>query len=98
MKEFTHALVMLGLMIPLIIGILYGLKFVMARPLNFKKDKAIRLIHQLALGSKERLVWVEVDGARLLLGVTPQHISTLYTTTSNSPSIGPTETYIKEST
>lgn len=85
MKEMFHALLILGFIIPLIIGVLYGLKYVLSRPFNLKKDQAIRMTHQLAIGSKERLLCVEVEGVRLLLGITPQSISTLHVFDANSP-------------
>lgn len=85
MKEMFHALLILGLIIPLIIAVLYGLKYVLTRPFSLKTDKAIRMTHQLAIGSKERLLCVEVDGVRLLLGITPHSISTLHVFDANSP-------------
>ncbi len=84
MKDMLHALLILGLIIPLIIAVLYGLKYALTRPLSFKNDKAIRITHQLAVGSKERLLCVEIEGTRLLLGMTPHSISTLHVLNDNS--------------
>lgn len=78
MKEMLHVLMILGLIIPLMIAVLYGLKYTLTRPLRFKSDKAIHITHQLAIGSKERLLCVEIEGKRLLLGMTPHTISMLH--------------------
>lgn len=83
MNEMLHALLILGLIIPLMIAVLYGLKYALSRPLNFKNDKTIRITHQLAIGSKERLLCVEIEGTRLLLGMTPHTISTLHVLSDN---------------
>lgn len=84
MKDMLYALLILGMIIPLIIAVLYGLKYAMTRPLSLKADKTIRITHQLAIGSKERLLCVEVEGTRLLLGMTPHTISTLHVLNDNS--------------
>lgn len=78
MKDMFYTLFILGLIIPLIITVIYGLKYVLTRPLSLKTDKTMRITHQLAIGSKERLLCVEVEGVRLLLGMTPHAISTLH--------------------
>ena len=83
MKDMLHVLLILGLMIPCIIAVLYGLKYALTRPLNFKTDKTIRITHQVAIGSKERLLCVDIEGTRLLLGMTPHTISTLHVLNDN---------------
>lgn len=42
-----------------------------------KRGGPIRLVHVTGIGPRERLVVVEVDDRRYLLGVTPNRISTL---------------------
>jgi flagellar protein FliO/FliZ len=78
MKQALHVLLVLSLIIPLIIMCIYVVKRLLNRPLGKKNHHNMHITHQLALGSKERLVCVEVDGTRLLLGITPHAISTLH--------------------
>jgi flagellar protein FliO/FliZ len=40
--------------------------------------KHLRVLAALPLGARERLLLVEVGGAQLLLGVTPQQVTTLH--------------------
>ena len=88
MKETLHVLLILGLIIPLIFVCLYVVKRIMARPLGNKNNRLMHITHQLSIGAKERLVCVEVDGKRLLLGITPHSISTLHVLSDNT---GPKE-------
>lgn len=78
MKEALHVLLILSLIIPLIILCIYAVKRLLHRPFGKKAYQNMHITHQLALGAKERLVCVEVDGTRLLLGITPHTISTLH--------------------
>jgi flagellar protein FliO/FliZ len=79
MKELLHVLLILSLMLPCMVAFMYALKYILARPLGSKhSSQAIQITHQLAIGSKERLLCVNIDGTRLLLGMTPQSIATLH--------------------
>lgn len=77
-KESLYAILILSLLLPCIILVIYGLKRMLVQPLGKTVNQSIQMTHQLAIGSKERLVCVEVNGTRLLLGVTPHTISTLH--------------------
>lgn len=44
---------------------------------TLKNNKNFKLIEQLSLGSKQKIIIVEVDSERLVLGVTEQNISLL---------------------
>lgn len=45
----------------------------------------IKMIAGLPLGTRERAVLLEVDGERILVGVTPQQIRTLHVLGQNNP-------------
>ncbi|OAJ34863.1 flagellar biosynthetic protein FliO [Piscirickettsia salmonis] len=64
------------LVILLIIGLGIILKRLQQR--GFNRQEGIEIIATLAIGSKERLVIVQVGKEQVLLGVTAQHIQTLH--------------------
>ncbi|MGJ3500437.1 Flagellar protein FliO [Piscirickettsia salmonis] len=64
------------LVILLIIGLGVILKRLQQR--GFNRQEGIEIIATLAIGSKERLVIVQVGKEQVLLGVTAQHIQTLH--------------------
>lgn len=78
MKDFLHTLLILGFILPLIFGFLYALKYLLNRPFRRKSTPVIQMTHQLSIGAKERLLCVEIEGTRLLLGITPHTITTLH--------------------
>lgn len=45
---------------------------------KYAQNNPIRIRNSVSLGSKERIVLVEVNNTTLLLGATPSHIETLY--------------------
>ncbi|WP_075183529.1 flagellar biosynthetic protein FliO [Pantoea sp. 1.19] len=47
--------------------------------------QALNISASCQLGARERVVVVDVEGARLVLGVTPQHITHLHTLPAASP-------------
>ena len=62
----------------LVLGLIVGLGWVAKRMrLPFNGHGNMRVEHPQALGQRERLMVVNVEGQRLLLGVTPQSISLL---------------------
>jgi len=65
----------LGLVIVLALAV--GLSWLLRRHV-LPRGGAIRVIGGLPLGSRERLLLVEVDEVRLLIGVTSQQIQTLH--------------------
>ncbi len=84
MKDGLYAALILGLILPLIIGVIYCLKRIQARPLRQGASHSMTITQQLAIGSKERLICVEVNGTHLVLGVTPHVISALHVFTNKS--------------
>lgn len=75
-SEYVH--VMLNL-----VGVmgLMALLFFLAKKFKFARhatNKHMKILHVLPLGSKEKIMLLEVNNTFLLLGVTPNHIETLY--------------------
>lgn len=48
-------------------------------------NKHIKIINTVPIGTKERLILVEINNVTLLLGSTPTHIETLYTFNEGEP-------------
>ena len=65
----------LGLVVVLALAV--GLSWLLRR-YALPRDGVIRVIGGLPLSSRERLLLVEVDETRLLLGITPTQIQTLH--------------------
>lgn len=63
----------------LVLGLILGLAWLLKRlpGTGFRQVEGMRVVAQLALGTKERAVVVEVGGRQLLLGVTPGSVSLL---------------------
>lgn len=66
----------LGLVVVLALAV--GLSWLLRR-YALPRDGLIRVIGGLPLGTRERLLLIEVDEVRLLIGVTAQRIETLHT-------------------
>lgn len=73
----------------------FGLLVVLALVIGFSwllrryalpRDGMIRVLGGLPLGTRERLLLIEVDDVRLLIGVTAQRIETLHTFTQPAAS------------
>lgn len=76
----TASLVQVTLALMLMVGLILGLAWLAKRfgqPL-FQQNKQLRLISSLSLGVKEKIVLIEVEGKQLVLGVTPQQITSLH--------------------
>lgn len=76
----TASLVQVTLTLILMVGLILGLAWLarrFAKPL-FQQNKQLRLIASLSLGVKEKIILVEVEGKQLVLGVTPQQITSLH--------------------
>ncbi|MCC4604919.1 flagellar biosynthetic protein FliO [Xanthomonas campestris] len=65
----------------LVLALIVGLGWLLKRMpgSGFRSSEGLRLVTSLAVGAKERVVVVEVNGQQLLLGVTPGGITTLHT-------------------
>ncbi len=67
----------------LVLALIIGLGWLAKRlRLPFQSKGSIQIEQQQALGQRERLLIVNVEGQRLLIGVTPQNISLLSTLNS----------------
>jgi flagellar protein FliO/FliZ len=65
-----------------IVALIFALAWVakrFSRGAVFQGNKSIKVVTQMPLGLKEKLVVVEISGKQLLLGLTAQQISHLYT-------------------
>ncbi len=64
----------------LIIGLILTLAWLLRRfgQGNFLNQQAMKIVASMPLGTRERLLVVEVGGQQLLLGVTAHQISTLH--------------------
>ncbi len=76
---FLKSLVMLGVVLALLAGALYALKFWMAGRKGPSSDTAVpfRVISTLFLGQKRNLAVVEVAGEYLVIGITTNTITCL---------------------
>lgn len=75
-NEYLHILLNLFAVVVLIFVCIYVL-----RRLKFPKavnKQGINILHVMPLGSKEKILLVEVNRSLLLLGATANHIETLY--------------------
>nr|WP_242441598.1 flagellar biosynthetic protein FliO [Pseudoalteromonas piscicida] len=75
----SSELLSMGLSLVLVILLILGLAFVLKR-LNpsIVNQKDFKVIRSISLGTKERLLVIELDNKHHLLGVTPNNINYLY--------------------
>ncbi|MCF7515030.1 flagellar biosynthetic protein FliO [Pseudoalteromonas sp. L23] len=75
----SSELLSMGLSLVLVIVLILGLAFVLKRlnP-NIVNQQDFKVIRSISLGTKERLLVVELDDKQHLLGVTPNNINYLY--------------------
>jgi flagellar protein FliO/FliZ len=76
----SASLIQVTIALLFMVGLIVGLAWLMKRfshPL-FQQQKHLRLVASLSLGVKEKIILVEVDGKQLVLGVTPQQITSLH--------------------
>lgn len=76
----SASLIQVTVALMLMVGLILGLAWLMKRFANplFQQQKQLRLIASLSLGVKEKIILVEVSGKQLVLGVTPQQITSLH--------------------
>lgn len=72
------ALVGLVLVLGLILGLAWLLKRLPGAGLGLRPNDQLRVVTSLSVGTKERLLVVEVGGEQLLVGVSPGGIATLH--------------------
>lgn len=66
----------------LVIGVIFGLAWVLKRmqvPSLMGAKAGLKVVSQLPLGQKERVLVLDVNGEQVLVGVTPQQITLLKT-------------------
>ncbi|MBB4124751.1 flagellar protein FliO/FliZ [Xanthomonas translucens] len=64
----------------LVLGLILGMAWVLKRlpGSGFRPAEGLRVVASLAVGAKERVVVVEVNGEQLLLGVSPGGVRSLH--------------------
>lgn len=75
-SEYAHILLNLLAVIALLVVIFY-----VARKMKLNKyseNKKINIINAVSIGSKEKIILLEVNNAILLIGATPTQIATLH--------------------
>lgn len=82
MNELVNAVIVLAVLIPGIILVAYALKKILIKKSQGKQT--ITVLSQLVMGSKERIVLLQINQEQLLIGVTPQAISLLKTYSGES--------------
>lgn len=80
----SGVLTQLTLGLAVVLALAVGLSWLLRRHL-LPRGGVIRVIGGLPLGSRERLLLIEVDETRLLIGVTAQQIQTLHIFPPASP-------------
>lgn len=75
-SDYLHAVVNLMLVLGLILLCVYLLK--KFRFAQFNREKYINIIQNVPLGTKERIVLIEVNNSYFLLGATANQIQTLH--------------------
>ncbi|QDI03558.1 flagellar biosynthetic protein FliO [Xanthomonas cerealis pv. cerealis] len=64
----------------LVLGLILGMAWVLKRlpGSGFRPAEGLRVVASLAVGAKERVVVIDVNGEQLLLGVSPGGVRTLH--------------------
>lgn len=74
--EYFHVMLSLAAVISLMLVLVYFIKkFKLTR---YAANKHVKVINIIPIGSKEKIILVQVKDSKLLLGVTANHIETLY--------------------
>ncbi len=75
-NEYMHVIINLLL----VLSVMFVLMFILKKVKLGKHawNKHIKIINTISIGTKEKLMLVEVNKMFLLLGATPNHIETLY--------------------
>ncbi len=73
---YSHMIGNLLLVLTLMMGLLYLIKKFKLK--KFATNPTIKIINILPIGTKEKLLLIEVQGKTILLGTTPNHIETLH--------------------
>lgn len=80
-----NAIKLIGIII-FILVLMYVLKRL--RQTKFADSPEIRVINTVAIGTKERIILMEANNTMLLIGATPNHISTLHVFDDSAPEQG----------
>lgn len=75
-NEYVHIIVNLIAVLALMIGLIYILR--RFKQTKYNNKQGINILHVVPVGTKEKIMLVEVNQSVLLLGATANHIETLY--------------------
>lgn len=75
-SEYSHMALNLAGVILILCVLMYILKKVKTSKSTNNRD--IKIINAVSIGTKERVLLLEINNTTLLVGATPNHISTLY--------------------
>ena len=77
----AHSILQVGLVLVLMVGLIFALAWLAKKTQGFglQGGKHITLLQTLPLGQKEKAVLIELNGTQLLLVVTANQVSTLWT-------------------
>ena len=76
MKDVLQPALVLLLIIPVIFFTIFLLRKLLNKAIT--GNTSINIINQLTVGSKEKILHIEVEGTSLLIGVTAQQITKLH--------------------
>lgn len=78
-EQYLHVILNLFLVLIALFTVLYFVKkFKIGKYAN---EQQIKILNMVSIGTKEKIVLVEINQTKLLLGATPNHIETLYSFT-----------------
>ena len=78
--DTVATMVSLGVGLVVVVAVIYGCAWIIRRMngMTGMNNNAIRVISVMAVGTRERVVLIEVGGQQILLGITPSAIRTLH--------------------
>lgn len=87
----TSSLLPVAASLMLVIGLILGLAWLLRRMPGGPRASGglVRVKAALAVGTRERVVWIEAGGKQLLVGVTQQNIRTLHEFAGEGPADPP---------
>lgn len=78
--DTVATLISLGAGLVAVVAVIYGCAWIIRRMngMTGLNNSAMRVVSVMAVGTRERIVLVEVGGKQILLGITPSAIRTLH--------------------
>lgn len=86
--EILRVIASLVLVFGLLGGLLWLLTRMQARLQNGGGKRRLSIVETINLGTRQKIVWVQMGDQQVLVGVTPNHISALTPVTAVAPAPG----------